>query len=273
MTDYVSGYMMIGNVQSNGFVVTSTTSVAPSVGMFSPAANQLAFATNGSQVATITATGNIGIGNTNVQSTLYVQNGTNAIMLQPNGSWAAKLFNAADASGQNGLAVGNRWAATTSTAFEVGGLYGLGTGSWSTYLKVDGIGNNTRPQQPFFSAYRSTAVDYTGGATVIWDTTLYNIGNGYSTSTGRFTAPVAGVYLFRTDFRQNGNGAGYLDIVRSDGLTTRHEEGNALNGFHQTLACIYYLNAGDYAYTRQGGATAIRPDAGTTDRFEGYLLG
>ena len=64
-----------------------------------------------------------------------------------------------------------------------------------------------------------------------------------------------------------------LDIKTSTGLTTRHEE-NATYGnpFHQTMAAIYILDAGDYVYCYVGGGT-IQPDGNSIDRFEGYLLG
>lgn len=53
-----------------------------------------------------------------------------------------------------------------------------------------------------FSAYlNTTATNQTGDATfatVVFDTTLLNLGTGYSTSTGTFTAPVTGNYFFST---------------------------------------------------------------------------
>ncbi len=149
------------------------------------------------------------------------------------------------------------------------------TGNYSL-MNIDYNGCVTKPQQPWFSAYRNSTVNYTDGQTIIWNATVANsnVGNNYNTSTGRFTAPVTGVYLFRADFRQPGNGAGYFDIRSSTGQVTRHEENSSYpNGYHQTLACMYRLNAGDYVWTQAGGVTAISPDANTTDRFEGYLLG
>ena len=86
--------------------------------------------------------GNVGIGVNTPSSLLHVKRGANVIEVYPAGTWATRVINATDASGENGLLVGNRWAASTSTVFEAGSIYGGGTGSWYSYYKIDGIGNS-----------------------------------------------------------------------------------------------------------------------------------
>lgn len=59
----------------------------------------------------------------------------------PSGNYAAAIFNVADAAGENGLVVANRYAAPTSTVFTVGSLYNTGGGpGFDSFLTVDGIG-------------------------------------------------------------------------------------------------------------------------------------
>jgi hypothetical protein len=249
-------------------------------GIFFPAADTIAFGEGGVEAMRIDSSGNVGIGTSSPGYKLDVQDsssGAFSVNFQNTNSGSSAQARATFTSTSNTLIVGS----TNNTGLGGGGFIYNGSVVPLTFftsaterMRIDSSGRVTTPYQPFFSAYRSSDAVYSGGATVIWNATLYNVGSHYSTSTGRFTAPVAGVYLLRTDFRQDGNGSGYLDIVHSNGTRTRHEEGNALNGFHQTLAAIYYMNAGDYVYTQQGGATSIRPDGGsTTDRFEGVLLG
>ena len=92
----------------------------------------------------VTAAGNVGIGVTAPLAKLHVQNGTNGVLLEPTGTWAAKIYQANDATTNNGLVVGNRWAADTSTVFEAGSLYGTGAGTaWGSYYKISGIGTHT----------------------------------------------------------------------------------------------------------------------------------
>lgn len=85
---------------------------------------------------------NVGIGLTSPSSLLHVKRGSNATEIYPSGTWASRVINATDAGAENGLLVGNRWAASSSTVFEAGSIYGNGSPYWSSYYKIDGIGQH-----------------------------------------------------------------------------------------------------------------------------------
>ena len=74
-------------------------------------------------------------------------------------------------------------------------------GSPTEAMRVDSAGRITKPLQPSFAAYVSSASTFdansTGNHYVNYNTDLYDTGNNHSA--GVFTAPVAGVYFFRAE--------------------------------------------------------------------------
>ncbi len=64
-------------------------------------------------------------------------------------------------------------------------------------MTIDSTGRVLTPARPSFSAYLSASVSYGSADTfqkVVFNATHHNVGGHYSTSTGRFTAPLTGVY-------------------------------------------------------------------------------
>ena len=141
------------------------------------------------------------------------------------------------------------------------------------------------PKQPSFSArlastssVNATSSTYTvpyGGHSV-----PHNIGSDYSTSTYKFTAPVAGSYFFSANLRIDGFGGSYSY------LTLKHEATNgtitdrarqldsiqATYKNHHISAVVYMaVNEKVYVTLNEQGDGSVNLDADSW--FNGYLLG
>lgn len=151
----------------------------------------MVFQTNGTTEAMrIGANQNVGIGTTSPN-----KSGSNkAVTLNvPLGNYGAyelatndvgRWYINADASNVYDTCLNN-----TARTFYVGG---------SERLRIDTSGRVTTPAQPAFRAYHTGNITWNSGALspIVYNATTFNIGNNFNTSTGIFTAPVAGTYSF-----------------------------------------------------------------------------
>lgn len=162
-------------------------------------------------------------------------------------------------------------------------FYGWNGSGLTKFGGFDASGRWSAPLQPQFYAWRSGGVSTTSTGVLVWDQTRTNIGGGYSTSTGRFTAPVTGNYLFFAHVLHRGNGtSGNLEL-------TFYKNGSNINsrGFVYSVASqssghipcqttlLMPLVAGDYiqtyVHTVASGSDCYYGD--NLGHFSGFLLG
>jgi hypothetical protein len=156
-----------------------------------------------------------------------------------------------------------------------------------TVLSADSSGRVTTPLQPAFRAGKIDTSSVANSATIVFDSAAKNIGNCYSTSTGKFTAPVAGMYQFATQVLIAGlsNGDQCEMQIRVNGADNvafgpRVKYQADYTGWSGYVSMIgtasVYLNANDYVEVQQiCGATRSIYGSGSLvwTIFSGFLIG
>lgn len=133
------------------------------------------------------------------------------------------------------------------------------------------------PSQPCFSAeYVSATKTGSGNPRVVrYENTFININNHYNSGTGRFTAPLLGLYFISFCMRTTG-GSSFRDLatIRLNGVTyleATQESTPGSGADRRTLvaSCLMYLNVSDYVEIYSTADTSEDPG----NNFSGYLIG
>ena len=155
------------------------------------------------------------------------------------------------------------------------GFYtGGGTNTPGERMKIDAYGRVTTPNQPSFAAMKSGNAYSLNGQVFPFNTTTHNVGNHFNTSNYRFTAPVAGRYLFTFYSILNSSGQGRYEILingAADQNGTRvHMTPTTTDWDHVSTSWILNLAANDYIQMYSNSNTGWH--GGHWQRFCGELL-
>ena len=237
----------------------------------------------GSPVVTVNSSGNVGIGTTpsawrpeysdkaldiGTHSAIYDQTGT--------GTWITNnVYRATSNPLKYKITAGAGYLAmdggTLSFSNAPSGTAGT-TATFTERMAVDTSGRVTMPYQPSFEAYR-TLGNVAQGNIVVFNNTRHNTGNHFNTSTGVFTAPVAGAYIFTHQcFTDSGNGC-TVDM-QINGVNRLRMEAD-INSAYRSLAAsaVFDLSANDTVRIYTTSGTAHYNTSGFYSSFTGHLLG
>ncbi len=166
-------------------------------------------------------------------------------------------------------------SASTVAAGQLPTSFSVNASAPSGSFAIDASGRVTSPYQPAFHATRDAAFNAGSGVIVFGDVAT-NVGSYYNNTTGRFTAPIAGTYIFLVSLFTNIANA---PIDFRININSSNAGGNATTGTTTvTRDCHAYiirtLAVNDYVTVESSGfGTNIPSGLGIFQTFSGHLIG
>lgn len=143
-------------------------------------------------------------------------------------------------------------------------------------INIDSDGQVLMPQKPAFHVYRN-AGDVAATATIVFNEAELNQGNHYSTSTGLFTAPVAGIYYFSAFGMKTNNTQPDLGIRFIKGGTAvigtwMYQNGGASLHISNHISGVYSMSANETMGVQVTNSTFYAV-SNRHNSFSGFLVG
>ena len=161
-----------------------------------------------------------------------------------------------------------------------------GSGAPTEQMRISKEGYITKPNHPSFCARHQDGSGFSGNVVVLtristsWD--VWNTGGHYSTSTGKFTVPVTGVYYFEGQLMTTGHSNGdniqdMFGIMSNNGRITyvRQRESyfttvtNANGYYTNSCGSAARLSAGDTVWLERHSSQSW----GYSNRYYSYFTG
>ncbi len=245
--------------------------------------DKIRFDTGGNERMVVGSDGKVGVGIEATEGQLHVKS---------DDSGEVELLTLENSTGTNGIATltlkttstdSTKSAQIAAKRINSSGhtdlIFRTFNGSTSDAMTIDHDGIVFKPSQPVFIADYAGNASVASGNNLVYPNVRLNVGSSYSNSTGKFTAPVAGNYIFYWSaigginddvyrFKLYKNDAEYLSSTQLRIDTPASQYGNGTRTDILALAAsdtvhIYYVaDSGNSSYANENYMT-----------FGGYLLG
>ena len=158
------------------------------------------------------------------------------------------------------------------------GITGISNSANATAITIDSSERVLMPSQPSFRA-ESAAIGYATTALIPFASVQHNVGSHFSTATNRFTAPIAGTYMFHVHvgFVRLENATNYVQLeLRVNGANEVYSYHNIdvspSNYLYLAVNTLIQLNANDYVHTQIALSNASYYADAKELQFYGYLV-
>ena len=151
----------------------------------------------------------------------------------------------------------------------------LSDGAGNPRLHIDSNGVVSNPGVIAWRVKR-TSGDVGANTDVVFNLVQVSQGGGYSTSTGRFTAPVAGIYFISFTGRANGTSATHMSFKKNgtefQGFRST-STGGTVGNVGMAASCVVDLAVNDYIQVRVKDGTMNGNEGLDDGMFSGYFIG
>ena len=176
---------------------------------------------------------------------------------------------------------------TMTGGLTVGGSFtslGIDDNATSTAVTIDSAGRVTTPYQPRFSVGQANNTSTANNGTLVFTNVSSNPTGSYNTSTGAFTAPIAGTYQFNFTVRCSDPGAIgiYWRVqIYKNGAHTEFMIGDPIqpgtDANQNYVSCVQTsqleLAANDYVNLRMSNQAGKNLTIDTSSAWSGHLIG
>ena len=138
------------------------------------------------------------------------------------------------------------------------------------------VSDNTIPTI-VFNAHAVTSTYASNGQTLVFRTIDSNIGNAYSSSTGKFTAPVNGTYTFTVTLCANNRNTGQFNLVLDGSTVTELYLYKYSGHATQSATVSVYLKQGQKVWVQSASSCSssypcLYSTGSCENRFSGSLI-